>query len=276
MGFARRNIATLCPISFYHLLTFRLHFISTELRPSYPRVEGKISKDKLNEKVKTIIFSDFITTDILPPSVRTDRALRDQLEGLLGGGTEPVAHVLRIITYHLCQNPTMLQKLRAELTSIQPSRNGIPHLDQLEKLTYLNALMKEGLRLSSGVAFRMPRIGPRSTGIREIPPGTSVSMTHPFIYHDEKIFPDSYSFSPERFLDPLETKGPERYLAQFGRGTRSCLGQQWVDFYLSLLGLDRLSDVLTNAFRTTQSCVRGIIPHDRDDLFPLRFSAARH
>ena len=188
-----------------------------------------IKKDALDEKVKTVIFRDFITTDILPPQERTDRALRDQLECLIGAGTEPVAHVLRIVTYHLCQSPNILQKLRAELANIQPHHNNIPDLGQLQQTDYLTALIKEGLRLSYGVASRIPRIAPDRTltyGDWEIPPGTAVSMTHSSIYHDETIFPDSYSFSPERFLDTSETKGPGRYFAPFGRGTRSCLGQQ--------------------------------------------------
>ena len=188
-----------------------------------------IENDALDNKAKTVIFRDFITTDILPPQERTDRALRDQLECLIGAGTEPVAHVLRIVTYHLCQSPTILQKLRAELTNIQPYPNSIPDLEQLQKTTYLTALIKEGLRLSYGVASRIPRIAPDrilTYGKWKIPPGTAVSMTHSSIYHDETIFPDSYSFSPERFLDISETKGLERYFAPFGRGTRSCLGQQ--------------------------------------------------
>lgn len=188
-----------------------------------------IENDALDEKVKTVIFRDFITTDILPPQERTDRALSDQLECLIGAGTEPVAHVLRIVTYHLCQSPTMLQKLRAELSGVQPYHSTIPDLEQLQRINYLTALIKEGLRLSYGVASRIPRIAPDRTltyGNWKIPPGTAVSMTHSSIYHDETIFPDSYSFSPERFLDTSKTKGPGRYFAPFGRGTRSCLGQQ--------------------------------------------------
>ena len=193
-------------------------------------MRNNIKNNALDEKAKTVIFRDFITTNILPPQQRTDRALRDQLECLLGAGTEPVAHVLRIITYHLCQNPPILQKLRAELTTIQPHHHSnIPDLQHLQQTTYLTALIKEGLRLSYGVASRIPRIAPDRTltyGDWKIPPGTAVSMTHSSIYHDETIFPDSYSFSPERFLETSETKGAGRYFAPFGRGTRSCLGQQ--------------------------------------------------
>ena len=183
----------------------------------------------MNGKASNIIFRNFITTDVLDPQERSDLALRDQLEGLLGGGTEPVAHALRVITYHLCENPNMVQKLRMELTSIQSLPNNILKVRQLYGLTYLTAIIKEGLRLSYGVASRMPRIAPDRTlfyGHWRILAGTAVSMTHSSIFHDEEIFPDSFAFRPERYLDPVRMERQERYLVPFGLGPRSCLGQQ--------------------------------------------------
>ncbi|KAL8696123.1 MAG: hypothetical protein Q9224_002960, partial [Gallowayella concinna] len=202
----------------------------------------KIRSDKLDAKTERIIFHDFKTTDKLPLSGRTDRALIRQLEGLLGAGTEPTAHVLRIVTYYLCQNPTMLQTLRTELKGITRSSNTIPKLVELEKLPYLTALVQEGLRLSYGVAARMPRIAPdRTLEYRgwKIPSGTAVSMTHSSLYHDEDIFPDSYSFMPERFLDPVQSEASELCFAPFGRGKRSCLGKHlaYAELYLTIATL---------------------------------------
>ena len=123
----------------------------------------------------------------------------------------------------------MLQTLRMDLKDIAHAHKEILALEELEKLPYLTALIAEGLRLSYGVASRMPRIAPDRTlehGGWKMPPGTAVSMTPSSIFHDENIFPDSYSFSPERFLDPVRSKASEQCFAPFGRGTRSCLGKQ--------------------------------------------------
>ena len=190
---------------------------------------SRIKNDQFHQKLEKTIFHDFITTSLLAPSGRTDRALRDQLEALLGAGTEPTAHVLRIVTYHLCQNPAMLQNLRSELQRVQAPHNEVAELTQLQGLPYLTALIQEGLRLSYGVASRMPRIAPdRIVEYKDwkISPGTAISMTHSSIFHDENIFPDSYSFIPERFLEPEAKKRSDQYFAPFGRGPRSCLGKQ--------------------------------------------------
>ncbi|KAI9718808.1 MAG: hypothetical protein M1828_006570 [Chrysothrix sp. TS-e1954] len=202
-------------------------------------LRAKCESNTIEEKPYKTIFRDFITTDTLPPSGRTERALRDQLEGLIGGGTEPTAHVLRLVTYHLCRNPTMLHKLRVELDGLPVSQSQHLSLQQLENLRYLTAVIQEGLRLSYGVASRMPRIAPDRILKYEdwnIPPGTPVSMTHALIFHDEAIFPDSHAFSPERFMEPGAMERIAPCFAPFQRGARSCLGRHlaYAEMYLTI------------------------------------------
>ena len=133
----------------------------------------------------------------------------------------------------------MLHNLRTELSSLgsrdRHNENPLPPslLEELEKLPYLGALVREGLRLSNGVASRMPRMAPDRALVHAgwmIPPGTAVSMTHSSLYNNETIFPDSFTFSPERFLPdaagPKEWASKELYFAPFERGASRCLGKQ--------------------------------------------------
>ena len=49
------------------------------------------------------------------------------------------------------------------------------------------------------------------------------------VSHDEKIFPDSYTYNPERWLNGAtapDGKPLSHYMVAFGRGTRQCLGMQ--------------------------------------------------
>lgn len=48
------------------------------------------------------------------------------------------------------------------------------------------------------------------------------------MHHDESIFPDSYTFKPERWVDPAERKRLEKYLVAFSKGSRQCIGMQYV------------------------------------------------
>jgi len=53
-----------------------------------------------------------------------------------------------------------------------------------------------------------------------------VSMTYSLIFHDEDILPESYTFSPERFMDPDQKKRIDEVFAPFQQEARSCLGKQ--------------------------------------------------
>jgi cytochrome P450 len=63
------------------------------------------------------------------------------------------------------------------------------------------------------------------------------------MHHDESIFPDSYRFNPERWTDPAERKRLEKYMVAFSKGSRMCIGMQYVPFLSVPLHLFRSHEV---------------------------------
>jgi cytochrome P450 len=130
---------------------------------------------------------------------------------------------------HIANKPHVFQKLRAELLQAIPDPMTPLDFLKLEKLPYLTACIREGIRLAYGITSRMPRLAHKSLQYKEwtIPARTPVSMTIVDVNHDEEVFPDSRNFVPERWLGNPKTKrgdSLERYFIGFGRGTRSCIG----------------------------------------------------
>lgn len=153
------------------------------------------------------------------------------MNSIVGAGTITTAHTLQVITYHLCSNPDMLQKLRAELKQVDLNSQKARKLPRLEQLPYLNGVINEGLRLSYGVVSRLARIAPDRVieyGEWKIPPGTPVGMSSGLIHLDANVFPQPHAFDPERWMDPVEHRRLEKYLVPFSRGTRICLGLKYV------------------------------------------------
>jgi len=65
-------------------------------------------------------------------------------------------------------------------------------------------------------------------------------MSSVIAHHNEKIFPDSYSFIPERWTDqPDGGRSLERYIVSFSKGSRQCIGQKCV---LSLICIAPTND----------------------------------
>lgn len=91
-----------------------------------------------------------------------------------------------------------------------------------------------------------------------IPVGTPVSIQTFSMHHNEVIYPDSWSFKPERWLDdPRSPQGKKlsRYMASFGKGTRICAGMSlaYAELQVAIAALFRRFDF--ELYQTDKSAV---------------------
>ncbi|KAL6169013.1 hypothetical protein ACJQWK_05373 [Exserohilum turcicum] len=165
------------------------------------------------------------------------RWVADEAQAIVGAGTETTSWALAVITYHLLSNPPLLAKLTRELETVVTDPRHLPGWTQLETLPYLGAVIQEGLRLSYGVSSRTARVATEENLVYRgewakkdveyvIPQGYAVGMSAAITHHNERSFPDSFAFAPERWLDEnnQRRKDVERGLLAFSKGSRACLG----------------------------------------------------
>lgn len=57
---------------------------------------------------------------------------------------------------------------------------------------------------------------------------TIVSMSSWTMHHNEDLFPNSETFDPTRWIDPVNAKSLDKYLFSFGKGSRQCVGMPYV------------------------------------------------
>lgn len=163
----------------------------------------------------------------LPHKDKTFDRIFDDVATVTGAGFETTASVLRLIVYHAFSDPKILERLRAELTTVTTQSPDKVDLRTLEKLPYLTSTLMEGLRLSPAIASRMARIAPDRDlvyGEWRIPAGTPIGMTTLLMHHDETLYPNPKHFNPDRWMDLDARKKAEKTYAPFSRGTRMCLG----------------------------------------------------
>ena len=125
---------------------------------------------------------------------------------------------------HVYSNPAILHKLRAELEELKHQGQltlPIPAYDEAARLPYLQACMKEAMRVHPAVAMTLPRVVPPGGRIisgQFYPEGVSVGHSAWQVHYDTAAFgPDAATFRPERWLeaDRLEM---EKYNLSFGQG----------------------------------------------------------
>jgi cytochrome P450 len=165
-------------------------------------------------------------------------SLYKEAQSLVFAGADTVGNTRTLGKYHLLKQTDKLQKLKTELQAAWPSlQHTEPKLRDFRNLKYLNAVIKESLRLSSGVVSGLLCVVPESGATiagGSVPPGvrtlifcsefglastncmeTIVSCGSTFVHDNADIFPEANSFVPERWLDSPEL---DNWLVPFSRG----------------------------------------------------------
>ncbi|EIW52300.1 cytochrome P450 [Trametes versicolor FP-101664 SS1] len=161
----------------------------------------------------------------------------------LVAGLDTTGDALCFLMHHLSlpASQPLQDRLRAELHSNPAAA--------LDDLLYLDALVKEGLRVFCPVPMALPRLVPAGGSTIDgvaLPGGTIVSC-QPYTLHrlDARVFPDADAFVPERWLEPEGAAERNGLFFAFAAGGRGCIGKNFALFEMKLL----LRDVYS-AYRT--------------------------
>ena len=149
-------------------------------------------------------------------------------------GSDTTAISLSSILYHLLKYPETLQKLRAEIEDFErQGQCGNPNVTfkEAQKMPYLQAVIKEALRLHAAVGLPMWRVvppeGAEICGHR-FNGGDIVGANSWVLHYNEDVYGDDVGvFRPERWLNEPEgkLKAMERAYMPFGMGARTCIGK---------------------------------------------------
>jgi cytochrome P450 len=160
-------------------------------------------------------------------------------------GSDTVAIPLRSILYYVLSNTAIHSRLMAELTT---NCDSLPvSWKTAQRLSYLDAAVKEALRIHPPVGLSLEKVVPAS-GLhledgRYLGPGTLVSMNAWVLHRSETVFgPDTDSFEPrDEFQQRLHLMQQSEFT--FGSRPRTCIGGN-----LSLLEIYKVVPTLFLSF----------------------------
>ncbi|KAF6168780.1 hypothetical protein GIB67_012178 [Kingdonia uniflora] len=165
---------------------------------------------------------------------------------MLIAGTDTTATALHWIMANLVKHPEIQLKLFNEIKDVVVSDNGEKIKEEdLQKLTYLKAVVLEGLRRHPPGHFLLFHAVSEDTQLdgNHIPKNTGVNFMVAEIGWDPKIWEDPMEFKPERFLGNGGvfdvTGNRELKMMPFGAGRRICpaysLGMLHLEYFLANL-----------------------------------------
>ncbi|KAL4559745.1 hypothetical protein LXL04_031890 [Taraxacum kok-saghyz] len=200
-------------------------------------LEDRINKKKMvegdvhgeNDESKDLVD---ILLDAQRDNTTTIVLQRDTMKAaimdLFAAGTDTSTSIVWAIS-ELIRHPKIMKKLQQEVTEIAQGKPTINEED-LEKMHYLQAVVKESLRLYPPLPLLILRESTQYVKLMgyDIKAGTQVIINAWAIGRDPSLWEESEKFKPERFLNSsVDYKGMNFEFLPFGAGRRGCPGIQF-------------------------------------------------
>ncbi|PPR01287.1 hypothetical protein CVT24_006362 [Panaeolus cyanescens] len=226
-----------------------LYIVFPKLEKWFPRKEVITKIDKLSGNFLKILNhkkenkgNDMITYMLEEPGM-TDEEYRDNMVVFFIAGHDTTAGAMSSFVYYLAKHPELQKRAREEV--LAALENDEPNLTNLRKMNFVQACIRESLRINTPITYMVPRASEHPASLKasngkiyDLPPRTSVILNITSIHHNENYWPDAGSFVPERFMGKSE-KDESRIDASlwlpFALGPRQCPARNFAMYELRTL-----------------------------------------
>lgn len=147
-------------------------------------------------------------------------------------GHETTSGLLSFLFYYFIKNPSIYHAAQSQVDEVVG--RGPITMDHMSKLPYLEACLRETLRLNPtapGFSLQVKDDGKEDPvylagGKYEVKRGQSIMAVLPKVHRDPAVWGDDAElFKPERMLDEPFAKLPKNSWKPFGNGMRGCIGR---------------------------------------------------
>ncbi|XP_033126455.1 cytochrome P450 26B1-like isoform X2 [Anneissia japonica] len=157
---------------------------------------------------------------------------------LLFSGFSTTSSASTMLLLNLTKYPEVLKRIKEEILACDlMDKNHLLTYEDIQRLKYLNCVVKESLRMSPpvGGGFREVKKTFTLEG-KQIPKGWTVLYSIRETMSHSTVFENSEEFNPDRFSDARkEDKIGKHNYCVFGGGPRSCVGKDYAHLVLKIL-----------------------------------------
>ncbi|PIN10515.1 Cytochrome P450 CYP2 subfamily [Handroanthus impetiginosus] len=193
-------------------------------------LEGVIEEHRQQRKSDVDLDFVDILLDFQRENEGSSLAAADVIKAIIvdmfAAGTDTTSSVLEWAMAELIENPKTLKVLQDEVREVARGKDEITE-DDLDKMHYLKAVIKESLRLHAPLPTLVPRQSTQDTKVLgyDVAAGTQVMINAWAIARDPSLWENPDEFHPERFLNiDIDFRGLNFELIPFGAGRRGCPG----------------------------------------------------
>lgn len=155
------------------------------------------SNDETGIKRKQALL-DLLLQSTVDGKPLTNEDIREEVDTFMFEGHDTTTSGIAFCLYNLAKYPEIQKKVFNEIDSKVGDVKLT--LTELNKLSYLELVIKESLRLYPSVPYFARKITEEiTTGGYTFPEGCNVTISSYLMGRDQNIFPDPLNFIPERF-----------------------------------------------------------------------------
>ncbi|KAK4269706.1 hypothetical protein QN277_022829 [Acacia crassicarpa] len=253
---------------FGKLLKFFDGILDEKLRLRASKTESEISNDVMDSFLNHMIDGQLTREEVLHLFL-----------DLFAAGIDTTSATVEWAMAELMHNPEKLAKVKQELQQVL-GEHGKFEESKIPELPYLNAVMKETLRLHPPVPFLIPRKSENDVQVGGfvVPKNSEILVNVWAMGRDSRVWKEPYSFEPERFLDGqdhhgVDFKGRDFELIPFGAGRRICPGMPLANRSLHFMLVTLLHNfdwVLENGLKAKEMDMSDKFGLDLKKAQPLR------
>ncbi|MGN7810101.1 cytochrome P450 [Flavobacterium sp. 22076] len=190
--------------------------------------ERKASGEEINDLLNMLLETRYEDTG---ESMSVEQLI-DEIKVLFIAGHETTANALTFTLHLLGRNPEVQQKIFEEIIEIESQTDNV--IEQLQKMTYTNAVLNESMRLypPAWITDRQ-NLEDDSLAHFNIKKNTLIGVSFYELHRNPKYWKNPDEFIPERFLGDRK-KESMQYFYPFGAGPRMCIGTGFAIYEMCL------------------------------------------
>ncbi|GAB4834310.1 hypothetical protein Ancab_039977 [Ancistrocladus abbreviatus] len=198
--------------------------------------ELRIFESLIQQRLESRKSADFVEkNDVLDELLSISKGNSDELKildiphlllDLFGAGTNTTSSTIQWAMAELLRNPKVMKILKEELEQVVGKDKQLEEED-IARLPYLQAVIKETLRLHPPSPFLVPRIADKNIELCgfTVLKNTMLAVNVWAIGRDPNLWWNADSFEPQRFMGShIDFEGHDFELIPFGAGRRICPG----------------------------------------------------
>ncbi|XP_044730897.1 cytochrome P450 4d2-like [Chrysoperla carnea] len=210
------------------------------------------TKDDISfgEKKEKMVFMDVLLKSTIDGKPLTNSDIQEEVDTFMFEGHDTVSSGISFTLYLLANHPEIQTRAFEEVRDIcGDNLNDQPSLSDLNKMPYLEAIIKESMRLYPPVPVILRNL---SEDLQldncVLPKHTRATIVIYCIHRNPEYFSDPESFKPERFLEETQNKNYFSYVP-FSAGSRNCIGQKFAMY--------EMKSTLSKVLRHYELCSAG-------------------